>query len=62
MNVDDLPVPNLAAAEPERESAIEAILSDNKTAKAPCLPRVPCLPLRTTRTHTDPRAASAQSV
>jgi hypothetical protein len=32
MNVDDLPVPKLAAAETERESAIEAILSDTKTA------------------------------
>ena len=28
MNVDDLPVPELAAEETERESAIEAILSD----------------------------------
>jgi hypothetical protein len=32
MNVDGLPAPKLAAAETERESAIEAILSDTKTA------------------------------
>jgi hypothetical protein len=32
MNVDGLPVPKVAAAETERESAIEAILSDTKTA------------------------------
>jgi hypothetical protein len=32
MNVDDLPVPKLAAAETERESPIEAILSDTNTA------------------------------
>ena len=32
MNVDGLPVPKLAAAETERESAIEAIPSDTKTA------------------------------
>jgi hypothetical protein len=32
MNVDDLPVPELAAPETERESAIETILSDTKTA------------------------------
>ena len=32
MNVGDLPVPKLAAAETEYESAIEAILYDTKTA------------------------------
>jgi hypothetical protein len=32
MNVDDLPVPKLAAAETAREPAIKAILSDTNTA------------------------------
>jgi hypothetical protein len=32
MNVGDLPVPKLAAAETEYESAIEAILSDAKAS------------------------------
>ena len=32
MNVDELSVPKLAAAETEREPAIEAMLSDTKTA------------------------------
>ena len=32
MNVNGLPVPQLAAAETERESATETILSDTKTA------------------------------
>jgi len=40
MNVGDLPVPKLAAAETEYESAIEAILYDTKTAMT-CLAGVP---------------------
>jgi len=31
MNVGNLPVPELTAAETERESAIEGILADTKT-------------------------------